>query len=104
MTLVDTPGFEQARHALAWLREREGSAAERPDVVRDFVGEFQSSGRYPEECELLRPVLEGAGILYVVDGARPYSPEYEAEMEILRWTGQPRMALINRIGERDHAI
>ncbi|HET9062893.1 MAG TPA: DUF3482 domain-containing protein, partial [Candidatus Binatia bacterium] len=27
---------------------------------------------------------------------------YEAEMEILRWTGRPRMALINKIGGDDH--
>src|SRR3546814_3333748 len=41
-------------------------------------------------------------ILYVVDGSVPYSRENEAEMEILRWTGQPSLALINRIGKDDH--
>ena len=40
----------------------------------------------------------GAGVLYVVDGSRPYGPEYEPEMEILRWTGRPGMGLINPIG------
>src|SRR5699024_9004094 len=29
----------------------------------------------------------------------PYSSENEAEMEILRWTGRPSLALINHIGE-----
>ncbi len=101
-TLVDTPGFEQARHVLAWLRERETSAADRSEVVAAFLREHATSGEFPEECELLRPILEGGGILYVVDGSRPYSSEYEAEMEILRWTGQPRMALVNRIGSEDH--
>jgi hypothetical protein len=42
--------------------------------------------------------MDGAGIVYVVDGSVPYAPEYEAEMSILQWTGQPRMALINPIG------
>ena len=52
---------------------------------------------------MLTPLIEdGAGILYVVDGSVPYGAEYEAEMEILRWTGQPRMALINPIGPADH--
>ena len=46
--------------------------------------------------------MEGAGILYVVDGSVPYGPEYEAEMKILRWTGQPSMGLINPIGTADH--
>ena len=31
--LVDTPGFEDAPRALAWLRSREVSAAERPARV-----------------------------------------------------------------------
>jgi hypothetical protein len=38
----------------------------------------------------------------VVDGTVPYSSDYEAEMEILRWTGRPRMALVNRIGGGNH--
>src|SRR5690606_13369843 len=42
------------------------------------------------------------GVLYVVDGAHPYGAEYEPEMEVLRWTGQPRMALINMIGRGDY--
>ena len=51
---------------------------------------------------MLRPISEGAAILYVVDGSRPYNPDYEAEMEILRWCGQPSMALINPIESGDH--
>ena len=58
--------------------------------------------RFADECELLRPLVDGAGILYVVDGAKPYGREYELEMEVLRWTGRPRMALINLIGEGDY--
>ncbi|MFT5126473.1 MAG: hypothetical protein ACI8W8_000066 [Rhodothermales bacterium] len=100
--LVDTPGFQRARRVLQWLREHETSAAEHPAVVRQFVAEFATSGKYPDECELLKPLLEGAAILYVVDGSVPYSSEYEAEMEILRWSGQPSMALINPIRESTH--
>lgn len=100
--LVDTPGFQRARRALAWMRERETTADEHRRIVEAFVAEHRESGAFPDECELLTPVLEGAGILYVVDGAHPYGPEYEAEMEILRWTGEPSMALINKIGADDH--
>ena len=46
--------------------------------------------------------MDGAGIIYVVDASKPYGEEYEAEMEILRWTGQPSMALINHIDEDDY--
>jgi Domain of unknown function (DUF3482)/50S ribosome-binding GTPase len=100
--LVDTPGFQRPRATLAWLQEHERGASARPAVVREFVAAHAQDEKFHDECELLRPILDGAGILYVVDGAHPYGAEYEAEMEILRWTGQPRMALINLIGAGDH--
>lgn len=100
--LVDTPGFQRPRALLEWLQSHERTASERPAVVREFVTRHENDPRFKDECELLRPILAGAGILYVVDGAHPYGAEYEAEMEILRWTGQPRMALINMIGAGDH--
>jgi hypothetical protein len=100
--LVDTPGFEDAARALAWLRARETTAAERPARVAELVRAFDGTEEFREERRLLAPILAGASVLYVVDGAHPYRPNYEAEMEILRWTGRPGMALVNRIGERDH--
>ncbi|BCR03850.1 hypothetical protein DESUT3_09190 [Desulfuromonas versatilis] len=101
-TLVDTPGFQRARAALAWMKQHETTADKHPAVVQAFLAAHRDGEHFFDECELLTPVMEGAGILYVVDGSLPYGPEYEAEMEILRWTGQPRMALINPIGPADH--
>ena len=101
-TLVDTPGFQRATGVLQWLEAHVEDASSRVDVVRAFVDQHQDDDRFQDECELLRPILDGAGILYVVDGSKPYGPEYEIEMQILQWTGQPRMALINLIGEGDY--
>ncbi|MCA9733561.1 GTPase/DUF3482 domain-containing protein [candidate division KSB1 bacterium] len=101
ITLIDTPGFQQAPRALAWLNAHQVSAADRRAVVQQFLTTFKNSDDFVDECRLLQPIMDGAGILYVVDGARPFRRNYEAEMEILRWTGQPRMALINYIGETD---
>jgi hypothetical protein len=100
--LLDTPGFEDAPRALAWLRARERSAADRPALVAEFVAAHAGTGDFVDEQRLLAPVLAGACVLYVVDGTRPFRRNYEAEMEILRWTGRPGMALVNRIGEADH--
>lgn len=100
--LIDTPGFQRPRRVLEWLRAHSFSASDRPDTVRAFVTQHRDDPRFHDECELLAPILDGAGILYVVDGSVPYSSENEAEMEILRWTGRPSLALINRIGEDDH--
>lgn len=100
--LVDTPGFEEADRALAWLQSAPVSPAERPARVRAFVDAHAGTDDFIEERTLLTPILAGAAILYVVDGAHPYRPNHQAEMEILRWTGRPGMALINRIGDGDH--
>ncbi len=101
-TLMDTPGFQRARRAWEWLQEQQVTAAQHRAAVERFVALHRDTGEFPDECELLAPVLNGAGILYVVDGSLPFGPEYEAEMEILRWTGQPSLALINCIGRDDH--
>jgi len=95
------PGFS-ARETLEWLRAHERGAEARPAVLAEFVTAHRDDTRFHDECELLKPIIEGAGILYVVDGAHPYGREYEAEMEVLRWSGRPRMALINLIGAGDH--
>lgn len=103
-TLIDTPGFGNAPRALRWMRERSRSADDRMEVVRAFVREHRDDPDFRDEGELLGPILEGAGILYVVDASHPFTPDFEAEMEILRWTGRPRMALLNRIRARDHTV
>jgi hypothetical protein len=101
--LVDTPGFEDAPRALAWLRARDVSAAERPARVAELVRAHEGMDALVEERRLLAPILAGASVLYVVDGTKPYRRNYDVEMEILRWTGRPGMALVNRIGEEDHS-
>ena len=100
--LIDTPGFQRAHKALSWLKQHETSIHQRANVVQEFVDTFAGKEQFYDECELLAPILQGAGILYVVDGSKPYGSEFEAEMEILRWTGQPCMALINLIGDGDY--
>ena len=109
--VIVTPGFQEAPAALAWLRARAQNAGERAAAVRAFVEHFGGSAPrrmgepdFEDEVELLRPLVSGeAGVLYVVDASRPYRPVHEAEMEILRWAGQPGIALLNRIGPEDHA-
>jgi len=95
---VDTPGFQMPRQTLAWFRKNPG-----PDMVTQFIETFSSDSFFADECELLTPVAKGAGIIYVVDGSRPVREDDLAEMEILRLTGRPRMAVINaKAGDRDY--
>ncbi len=101
--LIDTPGFQRARELLAWLQSHDVGAHKRHEVVRKFLQEHRNNERFHDEIELLTPIMEGAGIIYVVDASKPYGQEYEAQMEILRWTGQPSMALMNKIDEGDYS-
>ena len=101
--LFDTPGFQRARRVLAWLEKHDVPADKKHEVVLAFIDEHREDERFNDEVELLEPIMAGAGIIYVVDGSKPYGEEYEAQMEILRWTGQPSMALINHIDEGDYS-
>lgn len=101
--LFDTPGFQRARRVFAWLQEHADVPADkRADVVSEFVFKHKENEQFRDEVELLEPILNGAGIIYVVDASKPYGAEYEIEMEILRWCGQPSMAILNLIGEEDY--
>ncbi|MGC9325614.1 MAG: GTPase/DUF3482 domain-containing protein [Desulfomonilia bacterium] len=92
--VVDTPGFQSPHATLTWLREHEG-----PDMLRTFVREHEHDRNFRGECELFRPLIGGAGIIYVVDASRPVRSVDKAEMEILRMTGIPRMAILNNKDE-----
>jgi len=94
---IDTPGFQNPRHTLAWLEECGVSDEE---AIRAFRLAHWDLPAYQHELELLQPLETGAGIIYVVDGSRPLRKDDKAEMEILRRTGRPRLAVIN-FKERD---
>lgn len=96
--LSDTPGFERAREALDWIEKARRDGIPPAAAVAAFVREHQSDPDYRAECELLKPILQGAAVLYVVDGTVPFRDHMRAEMEILRWASPSRVALINRRG------
>jgi len=97
---VDTPGFQVPRQTLAWFKAFDGDPTR---IVDHFIDTHKSDPFFADECELLRPVAGGAGVIYVVDGSRPVRDDDLAEMEILRLTGRPRMAIINsKTNEKDY--
>ena len=101
--LIDTPGFQRPKKLLDWLKSQgEVSANERPKLLKRFIQSECPSDTFRDECELLKPIAEGAAILYVVDASKPYSSKFEAEMEILRYAARPSMAILNYIGEDDY--
>ena len=100
--LIDTPGMQRARQMLAWLKANCTDAAARPVAVKRFLDEHTGDDQFADECLALQPIVDGAGIIYVVDGSVPFGADYEAEMEILRWTGRPSLALVNPIENSEY--
>jgi len=91
---IDTPGFSRPVEALRVIRSLHGEGTPNLETLRRFVA--GAGEDFGDEKRLLEPLLEGAGVLYVVDPAKPLRDDFLAEMEILRWTGRPRLALLNR--------
>ena len=92
LEFVDTPGFQNPRKILEWMH-RCGKTDEA--LLDAFLDEHRDQSDYHHDCELMKPLKEGAGVIYVVDCSRPLLEVDEAEMEILRLINKPRMAIIN---------
>ncbi|MFW2365248.1 MAG: GTPase/DUF3482 domain-containing protein [Desulforhopalus sp.] len=92
LRFTDTPGFQNPGRVLSELRNRATASSNPLSHFRKFA---KSIPELADDRELLGPVERGAGIIYVVDGSRPLRNVDRAEMEILRLTGKPRMAVIN---------
>ena len=90
---IDTPGFQNPKRTLQWFKKNHVGMKDK--LTRAFVDQHSTDPDMEQDCELLTPVAQGAGIIYVVDGSRPLRGVDEMEMEILRLTGAPRMAIIN---------
>lgn len=89
---VDTPGFQHPREILHQLQNLQ---AETDNIISAFRERNAGNPDFRQDIELLLPLTQGAGIIYVVDGSRPVRSVDRAEMEILRLTGLPRMAILN---------
>jgi len=89
---IDTPGFQNPQLTLQWIKNYQGP---NDSVVKVFHQTHADDPDFKNDCELFSPIVQGAGIIFVVDGSRPLRNVDRAEMEILRLTGRPRMAIIN---------
>jgi hypothetical protein len=94
LRFIDTPGFSRPIEAMRAIQQIHGPGTPGPASLRTFLN--QPGDDFGDERRLLAPLLDGAGVLYVVDPGRPLRDDFLAEMEILRWTGQPRLAVLNR--------
>ena len=90
---IDTPGFQNPSAILEWFQAH----PEVRDLAREFVDTHQDNPLFAHDCELLRPVAEGADMVLVVDGSKRIKEKDRIEIELMRLTARPRMAILNNL-------
>jgi len=101
LRLVDTPGFQNPAAVLEAFQAFDGSETQ---LVEQFIASHAHLPLFHHDLELLKPLRERAAILYVCDASRPLREMDRQEMEILRLTGLPRMALLNCKQQGSHFL
>ena len=101
LELIDTPGFQRPSKLLALLQSHDEGPQTRPHTLRRLLSENIFVENFPDESQILSACVEADGLIYVVDASSPYGSEYDAELELLRWVGKPRAAIINPISSQE---
>jgi len=90
---IDTPGFQNPGAILEWFQAHQ----ELRDLPREFVKTFRYDPLFSHDCSLLEPVAAGAGMILVVDGSKRIKEKDRIEIELMRLTARPRMAILNNL-------
>lgn len=93
MQFIDTPGFQNPTDILEWFQSHQNEI----DLAGAFVAAHRDDRLFSHDRALLEPISQGAGIILVVDGSKRIKEKDRTEMELLRLTGRPRMAILNNL-------
>ena len=93
MEFIDTPGFQNPTDILEWFQAHHSEI----DLAGAFVAAHRDDPLFSHDRALLEPISRGAGIILVVDGSKRIKEKDRTEMELLRLTGRPRMAVLNNL-------
>lgn len=91
MYFWDTPGFQNTAKTHEWFTALE-RGVENP--ASEFIAKFGAEPDFINECELLKPVSQGAAIIYLVDASNMHRQTDLQQLEILRRCGNPRIAVV----------
>jgi hypothetical protein len=90
---IDTPGFQNPSAILEWFQAYPASR----DLAKEFVKAHRDDPLFAHDCALLAPVAAGAGMVLVVDGSKRIKEKDRIEIELMRLTARPRMAILNNL-------
>lgn len=93
LEFIDTPGFQNPTDILEWFQSHQDER----DLAGAFAAAHGDDPLFSHDRALLEPISQGAGIILVVDGSKRIKEKDRTEMELLRLTGRPRMAVLNNL-------
>ena len=100
ITFIDTPGFQNPRHILEWFQAH----ADAPNLAAAFIAAHADDPLFSHDCGLLQPLADGAGVILVVDGSKRIKEKDRVELELLRLSGRPRMAILNNLSAEERYL
>ncbi len=95
LNFIDTPGFQHTTKIIKWFEKYQKQHKSAQGVLNAFLEELKDNKSFHHDVQLLKPIANGAAVIFVVDASHPLRKHDKYEMEILRLIGCPRMALIN---------
>lgn len=104
LTLWDTPGFENQAEVYeilsAWKDEGTATPSE---LIQKYINTYKNHPDHRYEVEIFKPMVNFACIIYVADCSKSFSSEdYLREIQLLRFTNYPRIAILNPIDGNQH--
>ncbi len=91
MIFWDTPGFENSAETHQWFQKH---ADQSNNPAADFIKEFGGRPKFRKECEIFKPISEGAAVIFVVDLSQRVRETDKQQLAILRQCRNPRLAVI----------
>jgi len=95
LTFVDTPGFQTAKKTKKWIEEEAGSSSI-DEWGEQYQKDHKGKSAYKHDARVLSAIAGADCLLYIVDTSKPVGPDDRAEMDILRRSGKPKMAVFNK--------
>lgn len=103
---IDTPGFQRPIECMLAIKKFHGNKGTSPGrtAIQHFVTHYKDTDEFSDEVHLLAPILEGAGLVYIIDTSHPIRDTYRAEMEIFQWSGCQRLAIVNNQNQQESSL
>ncbi len=98
----DTPGFEQAKKIVAFIREHKSEYFGH-GVLDAFISKYKQEPQMHKDIEIIHAVLSSDFIVFVIDVSQHYNQNVIGyEFEILHFLKKPVLILLNKIQEQDY--